>query len=123
MNTTPQDPATRLKAEEQNWLMLCHLSALSMFFIPAGHLLGPLIIWLWKRAEIPAVDEAGKAALNFQLSMTIYFAISALLILALVGVFMIGLLLILEIVFVVMAAVRVSNGEMYDYPWTIRFLK
>ena len=51
--------------------MLCHLSALAGFVIPFGHILGPLIVWQIKKNEFPSVDIHGKAALNFQITVTI----------------------------------------------------
>ena len=58
--------------------MFCHLSALSLYLgIPLGHLILPLIIWYWKRAEFPFVDDQGKESLNFQLSMTVYAIVAS----------------------------------------------
>ena len=57
---------------ERQWCMWCHLSALSGLIIPMGNILGPLLIWQMKKAEFPALDWHGKAALNFQLSVLIY---------------------------------------------------
>ena len=57
------------------WTVLCHASAFLGFFIPAaGHVLGPLLVWLLKRDESPEIDAHGKESLNFQLSMFIYTA-------------------------------------------------
>ena len=67
--------------QAKQWGMLCHLSALSVFIgIPFGNILGPLIVWLLKREEDPFIDEQGRESLNFQISMSIYFFCSAILI-------------------------------------------
>ena len=51
--------------------------ALAGFFVPwAGHILGPLIVWLAKRSDSPEIDENGKESLNFQISMLIYNVIA-----------------------------------------------
>ncbi|MEW6113824.1 MAG: DUF4870 domain-containing protein, partial [Thermodesulfobacteriota bacterium] len=56
-----------------NWGMLCHLSALlGLVLISFGHILGPLVVWLFKKNDDPFIDEQGKESLNFQISMTIY---------------------------------------------------
>ena len=40
---------------------MCHLSALAGFVIPgAGHILGPLIVWLVKRGESAESTRTGK---------------------------------------------------------------
>jgi len=49
--------------EECTWALFCHLSGI-MF-----GLLGPLIIWLIQREKMPFVDDQGKEALNFQLTV------------------------------------------------------
>lgn len=53
--------------------MLCHLTALSGFIVPFGNVLGPVVIWMMGKSDSQFVDEHGKASLNFQLSLTLYF--------------------------------------------------
>ncbi len=110
--------------EINNWAMFCHLSALSCYIgIPFGNIIGPLIIWLIKKDEMPFVDEQGKEALNFQISMTIYAIVSVFLIFAIVGFFLLFAVAIINLIFVISAAVKASKGESYRYPLAIRFLK
>jgi len=87
------------------------------------HILAPLAIWLIKRADSPEIDAAGKEVLNFQISYSIYTAVGILLCFVLVGFLVLPVVLITWIVCMILAAVRVSNGETYRYPFTIRFLK
>ena len=57
----------------RTWTVLCHATALAGFFVPwAGHILGPLIVWLAKRGDSAEIDAHGKESLNFQISMLIY---------------------------------------------------
>ena len=110
--------------DERMWGMLCHLSALTLFIgIPFGNVFGPLIIWLVQRNQYPFVDKQGKAALNFQISMTIYLIISGFLCLVVVGFILLPVLLIIELVYIITVSIKVSNGEPYQYPFTIQFLK
>lgn len=109
--------------QERTFAMLCHLLAFAGVVIPFGHILGPLIMWLVKKEGMPFVDEQGKESLNFQISMTIYGAVSALLWFVLIGIPLSIALAVLWIVLVIMAAVKVSNGERYHYPLTIRFIR
>jgi uncharacterized Tic20 family protein len=55
------------------WSLACHFSAYGMFFFPFGNLVGPLIVWLAKRDQSEAINQHGKASLNFQLTMTLVF--------------------------------------------------
>lgn len=109
--------------EERTWGMIAHLSALSGFVIPFGNILGPLIIWLIKREEMPFVNQQGKEALNFGISMTIYAAISYILVFVLVGILLLIGLGLFWIVVVIIAAVRANEGKPYRYPLNIRFIK
>jgi uncharacterized Tic20 family protein len=114
----------RLQSEARLWAMLTHLTALSGFIgVPFGHLLGPLIVWLVKKDQIPLVDDQGKESLNFQLSMTIYGLVAALLMVVFIGFVLLGALIILDIVLVIIASVEANKGNLYRYPITIRFLK
>jgi uncharacterized protein len=108
----------------RSWTVACHASSLLGFFIPAGgHILPPLIVWLVKRAESAEVDAHGKESLNFQLSMLIYSIIAGILMLILIGLVLLPLLHVANLVLVIMASLRASEGQLYRYPLTIRFLK
>jgi len=115
-----------LTREEKNYAMLAHLLALAVFILPSfGNIIGPLIIWLIKKDESAFVDKNGKESLNFQISVTIYMIAAVIL-----TVLSLGILFLLPVavsivwlVYVVIATVKVSNGEDYSYPLTIRFIK
>ena len=105
------------------WCVVCHLSALAGFVIPAlGHILGPLIVWLVRRGDSAEIDEHGKEALNFQISMLIYNVVAGILCLVLIGFVLLAILHVLNVVFVIIAAFRASEGQMYRYPLTIRLV-
>ena len=110
-------------SEEKNWVLACHLSAFAMFVFPLGNILAPLIIWLIKKDEYPLVDDQGKEALNFQISVTLYMFVSGILALIVIGIPLLIALGIFDIVMIIIAAIKVSEGEKYRYPLTIRFLK
>ncbi|HET7658443.1 MAG TPA: DUF4870 domain-containing protein [Bacillales bacterium] len=110
--------------DEKTQALFTHLSAFAMFFIPSfGNIIGPLVLWLIFRERSSYVDRHGKEALNFQISFTIYFIISGILCLIIIGFVLIGILFILWMIFVIVATVRASNGEDYRYPMSIRFIK
>ena len=107
-----------------NWGMLCHLSALlGLVLISFDHILGPLVVWLLKRNDDPFIDEQGKESLNFQISITIYVIIAAILCVILIGFVLLGILIIADVILIVVASVKASNGEGYRYPFTIRLIK
>jgi uncharacterized protein len=110
--------------ETRNWAMAAHLSSLSIYIgIPFGNILGPLIIWLVKRKIDPFIDEQGKEALNFQISILLYGLVAGALVLLLVGIPLLIALVIFDVVCVVLAAIRVSDGQPYRYPLCLRLVK
>lgn len=109
--------------DEKMWGMLTHLLALSVFVgIPFGNVVGPLIIYLIKKDEYPFVAEQGKDVLNFQITWSIIFIISAVLILAGIGILMLIGFGIAWLVLVILGSVAANRGESYKYPLTINFL-
>lgn len=110
------------KKEERTMAMLCHLLAFAGFIVPLGNIIGPLVVWLIKKEESGFIDFHGKESLNFQISMTIYFIVSAILILIFIGIILLIALAIFEIIVVIVASVRANEGREYKYPLKIRFI-
>lgn len=108
---------------ESTAALFVHLSAFSTFFIPVGWIIGPLVIWLIFRDRSALVDENGKEAMNFQISFTIYSIISGILCLILIGFVLLAIVGVLWFIYVIIATVRASEGKVYRYPLTIRFIK
>jgi uncharacterized Tic20 family protein len=108
----------------RTWNILCHATALLgvLLHFP-GHILGPLIVWLAKRHDSPEIDAHGKESLNFQISMLLYTAIAAVFCLVLIGFLVLPILWVLNAVFVVVASIQASDGKLYRYPMTIRFIE
>jgi uncharacterized protein len=118
------ETAQAASKEEQNWAMACHLVALSGFIIPFGNVLGPLVVWLIKKDTMPLVDQHGKEALNFQITVLLAVIISALLVFVLIGFLLLIVVGLGALILTIMAAVKVSNGELnYRYPFALRLIK
>ena len=118
--------SNEINKDARMWAMWCHLSVLAGFLpiVPGiGCVIAPLIIWQMKKEEGPFVDENGKEALNFQISMLIYGVVAGLLIMACVGIVLLPAVVVFDIVFLIIAALKANKGEHYRYPLTIRFVK
>jgi uncharacterized Tic20 family protein len=100
-----------------------HLLGFVGLVIPFGNILAPLILWLVKRPESPLLDRTGKEVLNFQISYTIYALIATALIFAFIGCIVLPVIFLCWIIFMIIAAVKTSNNEPYQYPFTIRLLQ
>lgn len=130
MDPLPVSQSATVDRNTRTWTVLCHASALLGFFVPlAGHIVGPLLVWLLKRDGSRAIDEHGRESLNFQISMFIYTALLGvvcfILMFVLIGFLLLPLFAILhvvDIVLVIIASVKASDGELYRYPLTIRLL-
>ena len=123
----PETPESKeINKDARMWAMFCHLAGLAAFVpvVPVlGGIIGPLIIWQIKKDEYPFVDEQGKEAVNFQISILIYELVAALLCFACVGCVLLPAVIVFDVVFLVIAAIKANNGHHYRYPLTIRFIK
>ena len=111
------------------WAMFCHLAGLAGLLpvLPAlGSIVAPLVIWQIKKDDFEFVDEQGKEAVNFQISMLLYALIGSIACLVTcVGAALIPVVIavvgIVDLIFLLIAAVRANNGQHYRYPLAIRF--
>jgi len=123
--TVNESPGSKeVNKDARMWAMICHLAGLAGIILPAsGNIVAPLIIWQIKKDNNPFIDEQGKEAVNFQISMSIYFIASVILTFICVGVPLIIATIIVFFVFLLIAAVKANNGYHYRYPLTMRFIK
>jgi uncharacterized Tic20 family protein len=114
-----------ISQDARTWAMFCHLAGLAGFVIPVilSGIIAPLIVWQLKKQPYPFVDAHGKEAVNFQISIGIYSLLSIPLCFVCVGFFTLGVVAIIDLVFLIIAAVKANNGLPYRYPLTIRFIK
>ncbi|MBK7103772.1 MAG: DUF4870 domain-containing protein [Ignavibacteriae bacterium] len=109
--------------DERMWAMIAHLSAVVGFVIPFGNVIAPLLIWILKKDESAFINDQGKEALNFQISVTIYAFISIILVFLLIGIPILIALAIFVLIFVIIASINSYDGKAYRYPLTIRLIK
>ncbi|MEX1384562.1 DUF4870 domain-containing protein [Lutibacter sp.] len=79
------------------------------------------------------MNDHGKSAINFQLSLIVYSLLLAILIIP-IAIFTLGLgliaiavgiipAIILKFILIITASIKANNGEQYHYPFTIEFIK
>ncbi len=113
--------AAPLSADSKNWGMIAHLSSLVMLIgIPS--LVGPLVVWLVRKDQDAWVGEHAREALNFNISVLIYSIVAGISIFFLVGIILLPAVLIAWLVLTIIAGIKASNGETYQYPFTIRLV-
>jgi uncharacterized Tic20 family protein len=126
----PHDEASTVgapTAEERQWAMFAHLSALiggllTGHWLGIGCFLAPLIIWLVKKDTMPFVADQAKEALNFNITVAIAGLICGLLMLVLVGFVLLPVLGIVWLVMIIMAAIKANEGVTYRYPFALRLI-
>ncbi len=113
-----------LSRDVRKWAMICHIIALvGLLGNGIGFVVGPLVVWLIKKEDHPFIDEQGKEAVNFQITMFIALFVSAILTLIVIGIALLILVGILMVVFPIIAAIKANDGEHYRYPLSIRIIK
>ena len=122
-NIQPNYQSSLQTQDQRQMGMFLHLSQLAnVIFFPLG-IIAPIILWQTQKEKIPALDAHGKMVMNWMISVTIYAVVSVVLMLVLIGFLMIFAVAIMGIVFPIIGAVKANNGELWDYPLTIKFLK
>lgn len=109
--------------ETRQWAVLLHLSTLLGFVIPVLGFIVPIIIWQWKKSELPGIDPHGKVVANAIVSYVIWGAIAFALCILLIGFLLLWILGILAIIFPIIAALKARDGQVWDYPFCFKFFK
>ena len=108
---------TNVSSDERTMAILAHVLSIFFWIFPG------LIIYLLKKDESPYVAEHAKEALNFQISLSIFYIISFFLMLILVGVLLLVILYFANIVLCIVATVKANDNILYKYPFSIRLVK
>ena len=120
----PTGPA-RGADQSRTWAMLAHLGGILTWFFIGW--VGSLIVWLVERDRGTGAREEARDALNFQLTLLIamvaFKIVNALPVIDIVG--WIGMLAVglIGLVLSIVAAVTVSRGESYRYPFSLELVR
>lgn len=111
-------------AEARKWALIAHLSGFLVCVLPfVGNLIGPLLVWQLKKDQDVFIDDQGKEALNFQITVTLASLISGLLMLVLIGFLLMAIVFIGAVVLMIIAAIKANEGQAYRYPFCWRIIK
>jgi uncharacterized protein len=122
----PSPPlATPATGDEKLWGLFLHLGGAlggftSLFGIPGGNIIVPLIIWLIKKDESYFLNDQGKEVLNFQICIiivTILFFATCILIPFIWVPSLVALIL------GIVGGVKANEGVAYRYPFNFRLIK
>lgn len=110
-------------SEQRQMGLFLHLSQLLNLVLPPAGIIAPVVLWQIKKNEMPALDAHGKMVTNWLISSVIYFIACFILTFVLIGILGFVALGIASVVFPIVGAVKANNGEFWEYPLTIKFLK
>ena len=100
-----------------------HLSTFAGLVVPFGSVIGPLAVWLTRRDRDPFIDQAGREALNFGITIAIYGTVLLVAALLLVGIPFLIIGVVAWVVLASLAATKASQGQAYRYPLTLRLVR
>ena len=109
--------------EIRNTAVAAHLSTFAGLVVPFGSVIVPLAVWLTRRDRDPFIDQAGREALNFGISIAIYGSVLLVATLMLVGIPLLIAGVIAWVVLASLAAAKASQGQAYRYPLTMRLVR
>lgn len=110
-------PRPMTPGEEQGWGIGMHLGGLALSWLV------PVVLWLVFRERSRMLDDHGKEAVNWQITFFIFYIISAILLLVLIGFILLPLLYVVNVIFSILAAVAAYQRRPYRYPFAIRLIK
>jgi len=121
MSETTPPPASALpphqpmnESDARLWATLIHVGGIFFSVIPA------LIGYLMLKDRDPFVRDHAATALNFQLTVLIVATVATI---TFVGVLLLPVVLIVDVIFSIIAALEANRGNSYVYPLTIRFIQ
>lgn len=156
METMHQNTTNTIGDSEKTTSVLIHLAALLKYTFPFAGIIAQLLIWTSNK-KTQFINENGKQALNFQLSLLLYkviilivsvplaiilfkefsllsqtteaenilYMISTSLPAIILGFFLLIYLIlpVAELIILIIASVHASNSKVYQYPFSISFIK
>lgn len=132
-NTYTAEPIAPLGvpgAEERQWGLFAHLSALAGLIIPFGNLLGPFVIWMIKKDTMPFAADQAKEALNFHITVAAVCIVLGIIAIPLtfigIGLLLfplIGVIALAALVMAVIGGMKANEGVAYRYPFAVRLIR
>ena len=90
------------------------------------YILGPLLIWLIKKDESPFVQDQGKEAINFQITVIIALAVASVTGLIPIGGCVAPLLwpvvVVGNLILAILGGLEANKGIIYRYPFCLRLI-
>ena len=121
--------------EDNKYLIFLNLSALTFLFFPMLGILVPFILWTSRKGKIKNINKLGKDLINFEITWTIilFFIPFLLFLISKIGLLenltliiifiVIGVMYFINLIFILLNTVRISNEKDVIYYPQIKFLR
>ncbi|MFC0605412.1 helix-turn-helix domain-containing protein [Winogradskyella pulchriflava] len=135
LNVNPDELIDWSIKEDKKYLTFLNLSALTFLFFPILGILIPFILWTSRKGKIKNINKLGKDLINFEITWTIllffipflwflFSQIGILESLTLSRIFIfIGVMYFINLIFILLNTLRISNGSDIIYNPKIKFLR
>ena len=135
LNVNPDELIDWSIKEDKRYLTFLNLSALTFLFFPLLGILIPFILWTSRKGKIKNINKLGKDLINFEITWTLllfiipflWFLFSKIGILesfTLSSIFIIiGVMYFINLIFILLNTLRISNGNDIIYNPKIKFLR
>ena len=109
-------------SDERLWATLAHVGSFVLAWVAIG-VVAPVIVLVLYGNKSAYVRHHAVESINFQLTMLIAIAVSAFLLLVLIGFVLLPLVAVWYVIFVIVASVHANRGDWYRYPATLRLVR
>lgn len=122
-NMQPTQQSALQTQDQRQMGMFLHLSGLAFAIVFPIGIIAPIILWQIQKDKMPPLDAHGKMVANWMISATIYAIVSFILMFVLVGFLTGAAVWLMAIIFPIIGGIKANNGELWEYPVTIKFIK
>lgn len=114
---------TDFEREQRNWAVVMHLSILlGNTLLPVIGWFIPFLLWNMKKDESLFLDQTGRQVNNFLLNLLVLYVFGSLLTVIGIGILVLIAVYIVSVILPVLAAIKTSKGQRFDYPSLFSFL-
>jgi len=135
LNVNPDELIDWSIKEDKRYLTFLNLSALTFLFFPLLGILVPFILWTSRKGKIKNINKLGKDLINFEITWTLllFFIPISCFVMSKIGVLenltlstifiVIGVIYFINLIFILLNTLRISNKKNVIYNPKIKFLK
>jgi len=135
LNVNPDELIDWSIKEDKRYLIFLNLSALTFLFFPMLGILVPFILWTSRKGKIKNINKLGRDLINFEITWTImlFFIPFLLFLLSKLGLLesltlhiiftVTGIMYFINLIFILLNTLRISNEKNVMYYPQIKFLR